>query len=332
MPNRQFRVHFADGAFNYRTNSAGFRGNGEFELHKEAGTKRILVFGDSFTEGGCVADGQRYSDVLRDRLGCEIYNFGISGTGTDQQYLIYREIARKYDHDLIVVGIWVENIRRNASQSRIHGDQNGRHLLTAKPYFSLDDSGSLVLHNQPVPRPVEIRDVPLDDLDTVDPGTRARSGLRDFIAEGVTRLGPGPKRLAQRLSRWQPMPEYDDPNGVAWTLTHRILEQWSSEAEVPLVVVPIPVYQYIEKSASSEAMRARFKELHAPPQLLVHDPLPDFWTYSSTERRQFRFAQDHHFTPAGHLALATSMEPILRRALGSEAELLGGRMEGVSGP
>lgn len=315
MPEKQFRLPFADGVFRYRTNAAGFRGNGEFSIEKPPGTKRILVFGDSFTEGGCVDDGARYTDRLQESLGVEVYNFGISGTGTDQQYLIYREIGSRYDHDLVVVGVWAENIRRNVSASRVHSDQDGTHFLTPKPYFTLVGDEGLELQNQPVPRAVPVEGADDVHLEGVDPGTLGRQGLKGAVADALTRLGPGPKRVAQRLSRWQPYPEYDDPDGDPWRITRRILETWTAESAVPVVVLPIPVYQYVERTAPSDSVRDRFSELHHPPDAYVHDPLPDLWRYPKSERRAFRFPHDHHFTPAGHQALADSVEPVLRELL-----------------
>ena len=42
--------------------------------------------GDSFTAADGVSNRQRYSDLLEARLpGIEVYNFGLPGTGTDQQ-------------------------------------------------------------------------------------------------------------------------------------------------------------------------------------------------------------------------------------------------------
>jgi lysophospholipase L1-like esterase len=315
MPNMRLRKHFADGVFSYHTNSTGFRDSREFHRQRLPGTKRILVLGDSFTEGGCVNDGDRYTDLLSESLDVEVYNFGLFGTGTDQQYLIYDEIARMYEHDLVVVGVWVENIRRNISASRIHSDHAGRRVLTPKPYYELDDD-ALVLHNQPVPRPIPLEAAGAPQMDGVDPGTLGRSGLKGAAANVVTRLGPTPKRLVQRAMRWQPYPEYDDPAGDPWRLTRRILERWADESNTPVVVMPIPVYQYIERTASADAVRARFAELHDPPALYVHDPLPDLWSESKDVRRGFRFPNDHHFTPAGHRALANSLEPLLSRLIG----------------
>jgi len=50
-----------------------------------------------------VPNRQRYTDLLEARLPAagtppvEVYNFGLSSTGTDQQYLIWREFARGID-------------------------------------------------------------------------------------------------------------------------------------------------------------------------------------------------------------------------------------------
>lgn len=315
MPNGRFRVSFVDGAFRYRTNAAGFRSDREYVPAKSPGTTRIAFFGDSFTEGAGVDEGQRYTDLLERSLDAEIYNFAMTGTGTDQQYLIYREVGRHYEHDLIVIGLWTENIRRNISRSRVHADQSGRHMLTPKPYFSLDGEGGLVLHNQPVPRPTRVEEVDDDQLAGIDPGSIGRRGLRGAIAGTLNRLGPGVKSVAQRVSRYQPLPEYDDPDGEPWRLTRAILGQWASEAHVPVVVVPIPVYQHVERTAAATAVRRRFAELHDPPNMIVHDPLDDFWRYSREDRKQFRFPHDHHLTESGHRALAQSLEPVLRELI-----------------
>lgn len=315
MPNKQFRLNFADGVFRYRTNAAGFRSDEEFTQRKPPGTKRILAFGDSFAEGACVNEGERFTELLRGRLGVEIYNFALSGTGTDQQYLIYREIAAAYDHDLLLVAPWVENIRRNSASSRLHGDEDGNHFLTPKPYFALQEDGTLQLRNQPVPRPIPADEATESQMNGVDTGTEARRGLGGRAGAALTRLGPTPKRLAQRITRAQPLPEYDEPEGLPWRLTRSILDHWASESDAPMIIMPIPVYQYVERTASSEAVRARFAELHNPPDVYVHDLLPDMWSYPTAERTEFRFPRDHHLTPRGHSVVADSLEPVLARVL-----------------
>ena len=100
---------------------------------------RVLLFGDSYTAGMGVSDAARYGDVLERLLpGVEVYNFGLPGSGTDQQYLIHREYAARYEHDLVVIGAMVENIRRVASRYRPYATLEGESLILAKPYFTLE--------------------------------------------------------------------------------------------------------------------------------------------------------------------------------------------------
>ena len=66
-----------------------FRFKFEFHSTKTENFKPILRFGDSYTAADGVSNKKRYSDVLMQMLpNTEIYNFGMPGTGTDQQYFI----------------------------------------------------------------------------------------------------------------------------------------------------------------------------------------------------------------------------------------------------
>ena len=103
----------------------------------------------------------------------------------------------------------------------------------------------------------------------------------------------------QRLTRYQPLPAYDKPDDPAWRLMKAILVRWSQEARAPVVIVPIPLYQYVEKSASARAYQARFGELAELPGVTIHDPLPEFHRYPRAQRRGFRFVHDCHLTPIG---------------------------------
>ena len=82
----------------------------------------------------------------------DVYNFGLSGSGTDQQYLIWKEYAQGVEVDLIVLGVLVENIERNkfAFRETLHPHTKKR-ILTPKPYFKLEGK-KLKLHNCPTPK------------------------------------------------------------------------------------------------------------------------------------------------------------------------------------
>jgi lysophospholipase L1-like esterase len=307
IPDLKLRVEHEGGGYLLRTNSAGFRSEREF-VERSTGKKRLLLFGDSFTAGDGVANKYRYSDLMETLLpDVEVYNFGLPGTGTDQHYLVWREVAKRFDHDAVVIAVQVENIRRVAARYRLSKTAAGEDVLFAKPYFELAD-GELTLHGVPVPpEPLSPNAIEGEDREFVDQG-----GRHLWLRNIVNKLGGPVKDLAQRVSGYQPLPEYDDPNGPEWTLMKAILQQWVSEIERPVIVVPVPMYHYVEETAASDAYRARFGEVANFPGVTVHDPLPDYLAFSPPERRELRFKSDIHPTPKHHRLLADSIAGAVR--------------------
>ena len=301
IPGLRARIDHEGGGYLLRTNSSGFRCPHEFTPEKAPGVYRILLFGDSYTAGDGVSDSQRYGDLLESMLpGTEVYNFGLSGSGTDQQFLAWREYGAGLQCDLLLIGVLVENVRRVNSRYRPFRTQDDREIVLPKPYFERSDSGELELRHVPVPRePASGEDLPKRGLD--------RGGRLPWLRRAVNHWGPALKDRLQRLSRYQPLPEYDDPEGGAWRLLESILLRWIRETSTPVLISPIPLYQYVEKTASPRAYQARFASLHAPPRVLVHDPLPDFHAHPVNALRGFRFERDCHLTPAAHRVLAESL-------------------------
>ena len=88
VPNQRARVPFEEGGYTVVTNSSGFRSDHEFATER-GDRPRILFLGDSFMAGFGVDNGDRFADLAGEMLGVEVYNAGITGTGTDQQVLAY---------------------------------------------------------------------------------------------------------------------------------------------------------------------------------------------------------------------------------------------------
>lgn len=284
IPGLRARVEHEAGGYLVRVNQHGFRSERDFERGSRSGIRRILLFGDSFTAGDGVDNGERYSDLLEVLLpDLEVYNLAVAGTGTDQQYLVYREFGRAFAHDLVVIGVFLENIRRNTERFHVWGGAFGQTVLIAKPYVALNPDGSLTLGHVPVPK-----------------GPRA--------PEGDT----GDGRVLDWVSS---LPAYERTADPGWLLMRAILTTWAAESPAPVLIVPIPLPEQIDGDLPAAPYQARFAELARVPGVTVHDPLPDLLALPPAERRALRFARDPHLGPAGHRALAGSLVRPLRAML-----------------
>ena len=128
-------------------NSKGLRDR-EYEWDKPAGKRRVLVLGDSFTWGYGVADDEIFTEVLEAKLapGWQVINTGVSGWGTDQEYLYLVEEGFDYHPDLVVLAFYTFNDPREVVESDMYG--------LSKPVFL--DTG-LTPSNVPVPRPTQAK-------------------------------------------------------------------------------------------------------------------------------------------------------------------------------
>lgn len=307
IPGLKARIPHEGGGYLVRVNQMGFRSDCEFAAEKSPNTKRILLFGDSYTAGEGVDNAQRYSDRLAKWIpNLEVYNFGLPGTGTDQQFLTYQEYAQRIDHDLLILAVLVENIRRNIAHYRIYQDEEGKEVCFAKPYFEMAE-GKLVLKNAPPARqPIQERDLPQAEKGFVE-----RGGRLHWLRNTIRKMGL--KEAAQKITRYQPFPEYDRTDAYPWQLMKAILKEWVFHHPKLVLLLPIPFYSYIEGTSNPTNMQKRFQELADELSCSLFDPLPDLKNYPLSQRRQFRFKQDIHLSPLGHEAIAKALAPVIRK-------------------
>lgn len=290
-------------------NSSGFRCEHEFVKENPEGTSRVLLFGDSFTAGDGVSNKQRYGDLVEQKIAnTQVYNFGLPGTGTDQHYLAYQEYATDIEHDLLILGVTVENIGRVSARFRPYTNERGETVIYPKPYYVIE-SGALALKNVPVAKaPIPRSEVSDTDAEHVDWGLPF-AGLRKFARS------LGLRDVAQKVTRFQPVPDYRTPDNPKWLVMRAILEEWIRASRAPVLVMPIPLFPFIEGSSDPTQYQSRFHELAAATGCALHDPLPDLQNYSPAERRSFRFEHDVHLTSAGHAALAASLAPVVEKII-----------------
>ncbi|MEJ7593183.1 MAG: SGNH/GDSL hydrolase family protein [Planctomycetaceae bacterium] len=105
-------------------NSRGLRDREHF-LEKPAGTLRIAILGDSFSEAFQVSQDKTFWSVLERELQAmpehrdqtvEVINFGVSGFGTIQEWQMLEHYVRDYSPDLVLLAFLPGNDVRNNSR------------------------------------------------------------------------------------------------------------------------------------------------------------------------------------------------------------------------
>ena len=124
--------------------SAGVRDR-ERTVAKPRDVWRVAVLGDSFTEALQVAEDKRFTSVMEGLLTecdagkgrrVEVLNFGVSGFGTAQEYLLLKDRVLSYAPDVIVLAFLPGNDITDNVRAL---DQS----LASRPYVTLNGSGQL---------------------------------------------------------------------------------------------------------------------------------------------------------------------------------------------
>lgn len=281
-PNLYARLSLGGTHHVLQTNAAGMRSSRDYPHISPPGRRRVAFLGDSYTAGDGVSNDQRFSDLLETRfLHLDALNFGLNGSGTDQQLLIFESLAKQYSVDAYVLCICVENIARNMYTCFPSFSFRERLVVyRAKPFFELGTHG-LVLRNQPVP--VEKR--PVD-------------ALRDWQCSFP--YVPGDT---------DPYAIYRTPESMHWLLMKAIFRRFLDQVRgTPVFIVPFPMYNhYLEEHPAT--YMPRFAELDDPASRVhVVDLLPAFTQVPLHQRNDFRFPNDPHYTATAHHVVADALE------------------------
>jgi hypothetical protein len=140
VPNSQKNLDVGRRTISIAHNSKGFRDPEPMRDDRP----RIVFLGDSFVWGYELDASDRFTEKLRARHpDWQIYNFGVVGYGTDQEYLLLQKHFKEYQPRLVFL-IFCTNDRADNSG-------NGRSDWAFKPYFTAGPQGPK-LHGVPVPR------------------------------------------------------------------------------------------------------------------------------------------------------------------------------------
>lgn len=306
--------------FEVRINAGGIRSNREYDFAKPKGVYRILVFGDSQSDGAFQPNELRFSELMEKRNpALEVINLSLPGAGTDQQLLNFEETGVKYAHDLVLLLPFLPNIRRNVSPTRASIDpDSGTITVRAKPTFELitgaDGSEELTLHNVPVPE----QPLWVEEPDAEADATPISWLLRKLekTRENARKSAPA-RRLAYTLGPLldvlgrTPYPEYRTPETYEWRLMAALLRRFAQGAgKEPVVIAPLVDSWYMRFASGKDYWR-RFSSL-ADERIQVIDLLPHFLKLGRRAHECF-FDSDPHFSDLGHVVLADAIEAELRR-------------------
>jgi len=283
------------GCFNvqYTTNSYGAR-DVERSLHSE--TPRTIVLGDSFVEGLGVADQYRLTNILEKQTGREYLNFGTGGDFGPLQYaLLYKTLAAKFDHNLVLVGVLPDNDFRDMSLEWGKTHHAGRY----RPYYS--DDFSIVYTGKLDPNAGEAF------------WDRVEAYLRAYLAS--YHVG----QFLYSSLYWRTAPPYsgyNDYDTVDFSRLEHALADIKATAEAhhaQMAVLLLPTYTDFLRYHQSGADRVgpaveKWGQANSVP---VKDLLPEMDARSGGNYRNFFLKCDGHWSPQGGQAAAEVLEPWL---------------------
>jgi lysophospholipase L1-like esterase len=248
--------------------------------------RRVLFLGDSFTWGWGVSQGEVFSDRLQRRLPptTGVYNRGVNGFGTAQEFLLMRRELANRSYDAVALLFFVNDVADNVDGKR------GR-----RPLFELDGD-ALVPRNQPPQRLIN----PLQRF--FKDHSRAFQ-LLDFELGQLTRR-PSDEEPTVSLANDATDVDFHSLPGAAVTMRLLIEMQRLAQAHhAQFVLVYVPHQGEIERGVSGAPYVRAVHALVDAVALAQGIPLVDLtdaFHAQAAGGAALVYPHDEHWTPAGH--------------------------------
>lgn len=316
VPNLKARIPSERGGYFVQTNSLGFRSDIEF-VKARNGRPRILFFGDSVTAGDGCDNQERFTELIGAALNAEVFNYGLSGSGTDQQLLIFERFAREVEADLIVVCVSVENIERvKVAYREVIDRGTKRHVLNPKPYFTLEGS-KLRLNQVPVPLDRCSIENAVEGQYQAQIPRRLRWLYRFLdmyrrhpqmaaVRKVVQAHFPELRSQLLRRTHFQPYHDYRTAESRGWQTMQAILLHFFAQASrCPVLLITLPTYHFFFDGVKPIYQKL-FKTLAAPDKgIYLADLTGALRQIPREDRRNLVFKFDKaHLSPYGHQVVA----------------------------
>jgi lysophospholipase L1-like esterase len=323
-------------------NSDGLRDR-EYPHARRPGVPRVLLLGDSFTEGMQVALEKTFAKRLEAKLEdrgreIEVINAGFSGFGTDNELLFFTSEGERYQPDLVLLAFSTANDVIENSDTlyrRMYADAPLG--APAKPHFRLRRDGSLQLDAR-----------------------AARRHWEEFEARRSSLIGRALMALEENLHLvrlaesviWRPSKPHDAAQVVrstaagiyatarsprwdhAWALTRVLLQELRREVEgrgaiFATAVIPakeaVSPLAWQNQLAFSPGLRDRTFDLEQPTNMIVSflkqeqiphvDLLPALRSHLRVTGRTGYFPWDVHLDEEGHELVADALTELVAARL-----------------
>jgi len=322
-----------------RINAHGLRDR-EHEYAKPPGITRVLILGDSMTEGLQVPLERTFASILERGLhdagrAVEVINAGVKGFGTDNELLFFRKEGIRYAPDIVLLVFNVENdVAENspALRARMYADDPDD--LEPKRYFRLQSDGRPIADDHLIParRTLATRTSLTDVIER-----------NSYVVRMTLRMVASASRSAPHLRYPVAFDVYRTVSDLewsnAWAVTFAVVRALRSDVEqsgARFAVVVLPGREGVSP-AEWERFRLMFPELDREPRSLdmppkrinafLEDERIPYLNAMSALRTAFArtgslgfFGWDIHLNEDGHRVIAEALLPFVQDLLPSGDE------------
>ncbi len=312
----------------YRINSLGMRDK-EYAKEKPENTFRILVLGDSFTEGQGVNQDIVFAKILEKYLQIkikekkiEVLNGGTFSYSPLLEYLYLKDRGLDLKPDLVIINFDESDISDDLNyESQSLKDENG--IPNGFPKIEFKDEGEP--KNKLLPfLPKDFKKFLRNNLklyQVIGDSIRSKS-LRIYPEIGNVTITVGDPISDRLLLTRDDVSKFD----TLWTLTERnfsLIKKLMIENKIPLIVTTYPYGNQVSgeewlvgrqvwslekgKVYGDRAMK-RVEEIGKRNNFPVYNVLEDFRNASREGKFPLYFKGDGHFTPLGHEVMAQALE------------------------
>ncbi len=277
-------------------NSHGYR-YPEHSFSRTDDTRRIVVLGDSFTDGSEVGDTETYTWLLQQRLAdTEVINLGVYSYSTAQELVTLETVGLRFDPDLVILMTLDNDLWNNVVNFSGFGPA---------PRFVLDGN-SLEFEGTDHPNAREAfraTNLPVPWMT----GAHRHSYLYYLLNHYVYQRLHNDRIWAFQKAQVDAVPEAQKRE-LYLRIVDRIHEAVQEAGTELLVVFAYPRSALQQNQTSPHSDLASELEGRGIAALDLFDSLK---TAQETASEPIYFEHDIHWNPAGHQVVATLLEKVL---------------------